>query len=404
MYLFQIYAGGRRLALLIRRTAAAAAGGGTNPIQSQPHAACSLHRHYSSGPLARSPDPDTASYLVASCGLSPAAAAVAARWTLIRSTAKADAVLALLRQHGFSDGHIARLIRIRPDLLIVDPDKIIRPKLEFFDSLGVGVGALTQTNLLCRSLDDHLVPCVDFIRGIVGTDAGVRTAISHVPYALRFDLEKHMRPAVEALRCHGLSEEAISKLVITDMGVLGLAPHRIAGIFEDLDALGLCMTDSGFVRCFSLMCRHKRETIWRRLVLYQSFGLSQSQVAKAFRSQPSILDLSDEAIQRKVLFFRDKLKIAPSQVIAWPKLLSSSMEKNILPKCAVLNVLMSEGKIRGDINLYTHLSTSSKDFFRRYVKKYEDIPDVVRAYEGKIKFKGFLDDDTEGSLAKASVI
>ncbi|CAN6337655.1 unnamed protein product [Urochloa humidicola] len=395
-------AGGRRLALLIRRTAAAAAGGGTNPIQ--PYAARSLHRHYSLGPIARSHDPATASYLVASCGLSPAAAAVAARWTLIRSTAKADAVLALLRQHGFSDGHIARLIRIDPGLLILDPDKIIRPKLEFFDSLGVGVATLTQTSLLSRSLDNNLVPCVDFIRAIVGTDAGVRTAICYKPYALRFDLEKHMRPAVEALRCHGLSEEAISKLVIIDMGVLGLAPHRIAGIFEDLDALGLCMTDSRFVRCFSFMCKHKREAIWRRLVLYQSFGLSQSQVAKAFRSQPSILDLSDEAIQRKVLFFRDRLKIAPSQAIAWPKLLSSSMEKNILPKCAVLNVLMSEGKIRGDINLYSHLGTSSKDFFIRHVKKYEEIPDVIRAYEGKIKFKGFLDDDTEGPLSKASVI
>ncbi|TKW27410.1 hypothetical protein SEVIR_3G254601v4 [Setaria viridis] len=225
------------------------------------------------------------------------------------------------------------------------------------------------------------------------------------PTPFRFDLEKHMRPAVETLRCHGLSEEAISKLLIKEMGVLGLAPDRIAGIFEDLDALGLPMTDSCFVKCFSSMCNFKRGTGWRRLALYQSFGLSQSQVVGAFRSQPPLLELSDEMIRRKLLFFRDKLKIALSQVIAWPKLLSLSLEKNILPKCAVLNVLMREGKIRGDISLYSPLRASSKDFFRSYVEKYEkDVPDVVRAYEGKIKFKGFLDDDIEVPLAKASVI
>ncbi|OEL17434.1 hypothetical protein BAE44_0021549 [Dichanthelium oligosanthes] len=155
--------------------------------------------------------------------------------------------------------------------------------------------------------------------------------------------------------------------------------------------------DPRFVRCFVVMCKVKRDTIWRRLALYHSFGLSQSQVARAFMIQPQILGaLTDESIQRKLLFYQDGLKIALSQVIARPAILPCSVEKNILPRCAVLSVLMREGKIQRDVYLLGPLGVSTKSFSERYVKKYEkDLPDVVRAYEWKIKFKGFMDQDIE---------
>ena len=168
--------GSRRLLLLIRRSGAAAAAGGTNPLQ--PRAL--LGHYYSPTPLARSTNLDTTSYLVASGGLSPAAAAVVSRWVRIRSTAKADDVLALLRHHGFSSAHIAQLLRKAPVILITNPE-ITRPKLRFFDSLGVGATVLAQSNVLTRSLDKFLVPCFEFLRGIVGTDANLRTAFSNKP-------------------------------------------------------------------------------------------------------------------------------------------------------------------------------------------------------------------------------
>ena len=209
---------------------------------------------------------------------------------------------------------------------------------------------------------------------------------------------------MENLRRHGLSDEAISKLVVLNRGVLGMAPNRIAAIFEDLEALGLPITDPRFVRCFACMSILKWETIRRRMALYQSFGLSQCQVARAFMAQPRILGLSDGNIQRKLHFFRDELKIALPQVIAMPKILTFSV-KNILPKCAVLSLLMREGKIQRGINPFGRLGLSAKDFSERCVKKYEkDVPDVVRAYEGKLKFEGFMDQDIEPACRSQALI
>jgi mTERF domain-containing protein len=296
------------------------------------------------------------------------------------------------------------LLRAAPHVLLSDPDKIIRPKLRFFDSLGVGATVLAQSNLITRSLDKFLVPCVEFLRGIVGTDANLRTALTRRPCFLGGLNQRKLRPAVENLRRHGLSDEAISKLIVLNMGVLGMAPNRIAVIFEDLEALGLPITDPRFVGCFACMSMLKRETIWRRMALYQCFGLSQCQVARAVMTQPQLLNLTDGNIQRKLLFFQDELKIALPQVIALPKILTFSVEKNILPKCAVLSLLMREWKIQRSINLLGSLGVSAKDFSERYVKKYEkDLPDVVRAYEGKLKFEGFMAQDIEPCRSQAPV-
>ncbi|TVU19318.1 hypothetical protein EJB05_35461, partial [Eragrostis curvula] len=376
--------GGRRLVVLVRRTAA------TDCLQ--PQVTRLLDQYYSSTPLERTPNPDAASYLGATCGLSPAAAAAAFRSVRISSTAKADKVVALLRRHGFSDADIARMLPKSPTLLCLDPDKVVGPKLEYLAAVGVPAAVIAQTNVLSRSLDDNIVLSIEFIRGIVGTDTRIQRAVSRYPKVLEFNLAKNSRAALEALRRHGLTEKAISELVVIYISVLKMTPSRIAGIFKDLEMLGVTITTPGFLRCFAQMCKLKSETAWRRLALYQSFGLSKDQVVKAFLTQPQILAFTDETIQRKLLFFQDDLKISLSRVIARPSAFACSMEKNILPKCAVLSVLMRDGMIQRDINLVDALAKSTGRFSERYVKKYEkDVPDVVRAYEGKIEFNGFKD-------------
>ncbi|CAN6217329.1 unnamed protein product [Urochloa humidicola] len=381
--------GGRRLIDLIRRAAA----GRTNYPQPQPHAA-RLPYHYSSSAPLRTPDPDTAAYLVDSCGLSPADAAVVSRRVRIRSTDKADAVLALLRRHGCSDAHIARTIRSNAILLCLDPDRIIRPKLEFFAALGVRADVLLWSNLLLRSLEKGIVPFVKFLRGVLGSDANIRTAVTRSPYLLRYyhAHETRMRSVLETLRRHGLSENAIPKFLTINPVTLTMTPCYIGEICKELEALGLPITDSRFVYGFQAMSRLKRETWLRRVALYQSFGVCNSQLLEAFKKQPTIMRLSNESIKKKLWFFLDELKLELSDVMRQPKLIASSLEKNILRRCAVLSVLMKEGTIGRDIDLLRPLLINSKHFSDKYILQYADnVPDVVKAYEGKIIFKGFED-------------
>ncbi|KQK06341.1 transcription termination factor MTERF8, chloroplastic [Brachypodium distachyon] len=383
----------RRLVFLIRQIP----GDGTSLFQSIPDA-IPLARSYSSTAVAGAPNSAlcsaaaTASYLV-SCGFSTADAATltTARNFRIRSPEKADAARALLRSYGFTDADIVRMARSYSMILNADPERIIRPKLDFFAALGFEPGKLaTAPFVLARSLDKHIVPCIQFLRGIIASDDLIRLGFSRCPRALMVDPENNMRPAVEALRRCGLPDAAISKLLVIHMGVLMLSPDRIIQIFQDLKAIDMCVEDSRFLYCFRVMSSVKRETWLRKLALYKSLGLSEGEVIKAFKTQPTILLSADETIKKKVRFFVDELKLEISDIVERAVTLAYSMEKCILPRCAVLSVLMKEGKIQRDINLLPALLGSSRAFSARFVSRYaDDVPDVVKAYEGKIKFEGF---------------
>ncbi|KAJ1260044.1 hypothetical protein BS78_10G201900 [Paspalum vaginatum] len=365
---------------------------GANPSRPSPRGPLLSSHGYSAAAIAGGPCPATTSYLI-SCGLSPAAAA--ANKLCIRSTARADAVRALFRSYGFTDADITEMVRRASVILNVAPD-VLRPKLDLFASLGVDPRKLAATpSVFMRSLDKHLVPCIQFFRGVIGSDEDVCAAISRAPRALRLgNLEKTMRPVVDTLRRLGLTDKSISKLLVMEMGVLTLSPDRVSQIFEDLRELGLGVMETGFVYGISTFCRLSRETCLRKLALYRSFGMSEDELRKALKTQPAILHGSSETIKKKLQFFQDELKLEPSDVIGKPVLMTYSLEKCILPRCAVLSVLMREGKIDPNINLRAALIGSADVFSKRFVLRYaHDVPDVVKAFEGKITFEGFRDQD-----------
>ncbi|KAJ1262823.1 hypothetical protein BS78_09G139300 [Paspalum vaginatum] len=382
----------RRRLLRLRRIPSAA---GTNPSRPNPSDAFLSHGYSSSalaGGTVSEPCPATISYLV-SCGLSPAAAAT--HKLRIRSTDKADAVRVLFRGYGFTDADITEIVRRVSLILTLDPDRILRPKLDFFATLGIKPRKLATTPLLLtRSLDKHLVPCIQFLRGILGTDGDLCYAITRTPRALMADLEKNMLPAVDALRRLGLPEKSISKLLTLEMGVLMVSTDRISQVFEDVKALGLDVTDTGFLYSFRALLCLSRETWLRKVALYRSFGVSEAELHMAFKTQPTILLFSDENIEKKLRFFLDELKLQQSELMAKPVLLASSLEKTIIPRCAVLSVLTREGMIDPNIKFVSALLGSAKIFSKRFVLRYaHDVPDVVKAYEGKITFEGFRDRD-----------
>ncbi|CAN6328314.1 unnamed protein product [Urochloa humidicola] len=382
----------RRRRLRLRQIPSAA---GTNPRR-PPNSIVTLHSHgYSSASLAGAtvsePCPTTVSYLI-SCGLSPAAAA--ARNLRIRSTDRADAVRALFRSYGFTDADITVIVRQASQILTLDPDRILRPKLDLYASLGVQPRKLAYTpTLFMRSLDKHLIPCIQFLRSILGTDGEVCRALSRNPRGLTAaDLDRNMRPAIDTLRRLRLPESSISKLLTIDLTVLRISPDRMSQIFEDLKSLGLGVTDTGFVHGIRALCCISRETWLQRVALYKSLGVSEDEFFKAFKKQPSIINFSGEIITKKLRFYLDELKLELSDVMEQPVVIGYSLEKYTIPRCAVLSVLMRERKIESNIKLLTALRASTKNFCRKYVLRYaHDVPDVVKAYEGKIKFQGFRD-------------
>jgi mTERF domain-containing protein len=86
------------------------------------------------------------------------------------------------RAHGFSDEQISTLTMKCPLLYLLNAHKNFKPKLEFFKSLGLSDPEIakllsTQPSILTRSLEKQIIPCVQELRRILGTDENVLKAI-----------------------------------------------------------------------------------------------------------------------------------------------------------------------------------------------------------------------------------
>jgi mTERF domain-containing protein, mitochondrial len=385
----------RRLLLALAPTSA---GGGAPTIRIHPGPSTVLLSNICSlTPVAPNyePCPATVAYLV-SCGASPATAA--ARKIRIRDTDKADAVRELLREYGFSEAEVTRTVVNDPMLLTFDPERNLRPKLEYLLlTLRLKPRVIAaEPHILARSLDKHVVPCIEFLRGILGSDVNIRSAVSRIPRAFLAGVDSSMRPAVETFLRHGLSKQAVAKLLTIHLGMLMMPLDRISEAFGDLKELGLSVTDTSFLYALRVLSSLKQETWRRKIELYKSFGVSEDHMIRAFKTQPTILLASEESIKKKVSFFLDVLKLDLSSVVQQPMALSVSLEKCVKPRCAVFSILMRKGKIKRKIKLISALITNSRVFSERFVLKYaEDVPEVVKAFEGKIKFEGFGDKELE---------
>ncbi|OVA02266.1 Mitochodrial transcription termination factor-related [Macleaya cordata] len=128
----------------------------------------------------------------------------------------------------------------------------------------------------------------------------------------------------------------------------------------------------------------------RKLMVYREFGWSDNDILSAFKKQPYCMLISEEKIRRVVEFFLEKLKLKPSEILYRPTLLRFSLEKRIVPRCAVVKILYSKGIKRKKLIMSTVLNMSERNFLEKFVIKYQETtPEVMKAYKGGIEFAGF---------------
>lgn len=128
----------------------------------------------------------------------------------------------------------------------------------------------------------------------------------------------------------------------------------------------------------------------RKFQLYQSLGWSAEETISAFKKFPYCMMISDKKIKRGISFFVESLNCTPSFLATQPILLCFSLEKRIMPRHNVMNILASKGLEKNSI-MKAILYTSEKRFVEKYVIKYKDqAPEVLLAYKDKIDAKALM--------------
>ncbi|XWS76512.1 hypothetical protein CRYUN_Cryun01aG0182800 [Craigia yunnanensis] len=339
--------------------------------------------------------PFTVTYLINSCGLPSESAISASEKVQFRSPERPDLVLALLRNYGFSRTQISNLIRKRPVLLLYNPENILLPKLEFFLSIGLSSCDLARTlssdpTLLIRSLENQLKPSYEFLKSVLLSNEKIVSALKRTTWIFLEDPSKNLMPNIAHLRELGVPQNCVSLLLTHFPEAVMQRNEDFCGIVREVKQMGFEPRKSTFVLAVHALSGKGNKSIGEKCFeVYKRWGWSKDDILTAFRKHPNSMMLSEKKIMKSMDYFVNKMG-SPSRVIAQcPVVLFFSLEKRIIPRCSVVQILLSKGLIKENFSLTSVLLPVEKRFLERFVIKYqEEVPELLSVYQGKVKFEG----------------
>lgn len=185
---------------------------------------------------------------------------------------------------------------------------------------------------------------------------------------------------METLRAYGASDEVISKL---------LTVHGNAFLFgrfeEALDAIkkmGISPLKLTFANAIGVYARMSKRVWDEKIDNLKRLGWSEDQIVVAFSRHPPVLGVSIENVRKRMEFVNEKLEWEPELTSKYPYILTMRLEERLLPRYAVLQVLMRKGFIKPGFT-GNQFMASEEEFTRKFVTKYlQEAPEIVEAIKG----------------------
>ncbi|XP_057730570.1 uncharacterized protein LOC130945894 [Arachis stenosperma] len=264
----------------------------------------------------------TISYLIATCGFSPETAALLSQKVHFKTPEKPNAVLALLRKYGFSETQIAKYIQKRPVLLLTDAEKIIKPKLKFFSSIGISRVDLPKLvienqTLLARSLEKCLIPRYEVLKSVVRSEQEVISSLKRGAMAFVLcDVIKNLIPNKDFERFGCASEFYLN--------VGYVSPKR--GVYESWVVKGVKLAkEMGFDpnKCSFISAIH---VLWhmdcakmdQKTKSLEKWGWSKEASLLSFRKFPAFMSYSPERIGPAMRFLVEDMGWSSEEIARFP--------------------------------------------------------------------------------------
>ncbi|CAN0862814.1 Transcription termination factor MTERF4, chloroplastic, partial [Linum grandiflorum] len=336
----------------------------------------------------------TVDYLVKSCGLPlKSALAASAKFHLdADDIEKPDSVLQFLKSHGFTDGHISTLVQKRPSVLHCRIKSNLEPKFEFFNKVGF-VGKhlpdlfVTNPLLLKSSLDSYIKPSVEYLLLVLGSSDQIMTTIRRSSWLLSYDLKGNMQPNIEFLIREGVPKDNIVNMVAAHPRLILIKHTRMVQAANYVRKLGLEPKTRMFMHALRSAVSMSEVTIKKKMDVMKSLGWSEGEILSAFKRYPLYLACSEEKMRKAMDFYVNTMKLEPEVIIKYPKFMMHSIEKRMLPRFSVLQILASK-KLVSKAKPCWLLTISEEKFVENYVAKFDaQIPGLLETYTGSKKAK-----------------
>ncbi|XP_054811998.1 transcription termination factor MTERF6, chloroplastic/mitochondrial-like [Prosopis cineraria] len=330
----------------------------------------------------------TVSYLIDTCGFSPDQAVSASKYVNFQTREKPDLVINFQKNLGFTKSQILRFTSEVPQLLRSDPEKTLLPKIEFFISRGVSSSDIPRLlcscpNVMRRSLDQQLIPSFDFLGDLFQSDDKLIKALTCFSGIL-LDVNARAVPNMKLLREVGVPESNVRKLLEWYPRTLTKNTGKFKMIVEELKEMGFDPLKFQFIMAIYALSSLSKSTWSKKADVYKKWGWSGDDIIAAFRRCPSCMKASEDKIDAIMGFLVYQLGCPPSIITKHAVVLSLSLNKRIVPRGSVFQVLLSKGLVKKErwIKLFIY---TEREFLDRFILCHEEeASELLKLYQSKL--------------------
>ncbi|XP_042423627.1 uncharacterized protein LOC122011307 [Zingiber officinale] len=203
------------------------------------------------------------------------------------------------------------------------------------------------------------------------------------------NIENVVRPNINFLRDEcGIPEDRVSLVIKRQPSFIAQNPDALRALVDRTDGLGVPRESRMFLWVLSALHKVSWEKFEAHVKLMNRFGWSNSEFIAAIQKCPTFLWFSTEALRRKMEFFIKIVGSTPSDIAKHPGALELSLEKRLIPRFHVMEILKSEGLWTSRDKLHIFFSLSGPIFLQKYVLPYKDkLPKLLEVLSIVHEFK-----------------
>ncbi|XP_062174820.1 transcription termination factor MTERF9, chloroplastic-like [Alnus glutinosa] len=182
------------------------------------------------------------SYLINSCGLSAKYAILASQRVVFQNPEKPDLVLNFLKENGFGNTQISKIVRMHPQVLLAHPEKTLLPKIELMRSIGVSSSDLitilsSNPFLFKTNLEKRIIPSYNFLKTVL-VDEEVLKTFKRATRSFLCDVTNTVAPNIALLRQLGVPLSRISFFVSSYPSIAFIKHTRFVEAAQQVTEIG----------------------------------------------------------------------------------------------------------------------------------------------------------------------
>ncbi|KAK1413071.1 hypothetical protein QVD17_34803 [Tagetes erecta] len=328
-------------------------------------------------------------YLINSLKLTkPEAISVSTKVRHLKSPKNSQSVINLFRTYNLPEPEIKSIVISRPDILLRNVEKTLKPKFKVLFELGLSIQDLVTVvkrdpNILGRSLHTSIIPTINLLYKTLGSKDKIVKAImkSHWPL-----YGKYFRSNILLLEKYGVCSKDIERVILRNPRLVTQNPVRLEEkLVEAEREFGITPGSRMFSYGLSAVCSLNSLNLRKKFEVFKSFGWCDSDVFTLVNRQPLCLTHSEERLRKVLSFFMKELGYTSSWLSTRGNLLMYSLEKRVKPRYKVYVVLKEKGVM--DKELQSVMCLSNADFVKNVVQRHrDDMP--VHLYDSSTKTIG----------------